>query len=91
MRWSAPPKRVAYMGDKRFETSLSPLHAKSKIRRGLLPTRGMNMDRETYFCMAMEAFANKEVKFINAELDKQVQAGHVAVSPLKAINALHNL
>ena len=37
------------------------------------------------------AFANKEVKFINAELDKQVQAGHVAVSPLEAINALHNL
>ena len=37
------------------------------------------------------AFANKEVKFINEELDKQVQAGHVAVSPLEAINALHNL
>ena len=37
------------------------------------------------------AFANKEVKFINAELDKQVQAGQVDVSPLEAVNTLHNL
>ena len=37
------------------------------------------------------AFANKEVKFINVELENQVQAGYVAVSPLEAVNALHNL
>ena len=37
------------------------------------------------------ASANKEVKFINTELDEEVQAGHVVVSPLETVNALHNL
>ena len=35
--------------------------------------------------------ANKEVKFINTDLDEQVQAGHVTVFPLEAVNYLHNL
>ena len=35
--------------------------------------------------------ANKEAEFINAELDEQVQAGHVTVFPLEAVNYLHNL
>ena len=34
--------------------------------------------------------ANKEVKFINKELDDQVQAGHVTVFTLEAVNYLHN-
>ena len=37
------------------------------------------------------ASANKEAEFINAELDDQVQAGHVTVLPLEAVNYLHNL
>ena len=36
------------------------------------------------------ASANKEAKFINADLSK-VQSGYVAVSPLEAVNTLHNL
>ena len=35
--------------------------------------------------------ANKEVKFINSDLDEQMQAGHVTVFPLEAVNYLHNL
>ena len=35
--------------------------------------------------------SNKEVVFINTELGEQVQAGHVTVSPLEAVNYLHNL
>ena len=48
-------------------------------------------DKEASIRYGTYALVNKEVKFINAELDKQVQAGHVAVSPLEAVNALHNL
>ena len=35
--------------------------------------------------------ANSEAYFINAELVKQVQAGHVTISPLEAVNYLHNM
>ena len=31
------------------------------------------------------------MKFINTDLDEQVQAGHVTVFPLEAVNYLHNL
>ena len=48
-------------------------------------------EKEAYIRCGTYAFANKEVKFINAGLDKQMQAGHVDVSPLEAANALHNL
>ena len=37
------------------------------------------------------ASANKETEFINTDLDEQVQAGHVTVFPLEAVNYLHNL
>ena len=37
------------------------------------------------------ASSNKEAEFINAELGKQVQAGHVNVFPLESLNYLHNL
>ena len=35
--------------------------------------------------------ANNEVEFINTDMDEQVQAGHVTVFPLEAVNYLHNL
>ena len=35
--------------------------------------------------------ANKEADFINVDLSEQVQAGQMAVFPLEAVNALHNL
>ena len=35
--------------------------------------------------------SNKEVGFINTELDKKVQSGHVTILPLEAFNYLHNL
>ena len=38
MQWNAPPKRISSMKDKRVVSSFSPLHVKSKMRRGLLPT-----------------------------------------------------
>ena len=31
------------------------------------------------------------MEFINTDLGKQVQAGHVTVFPLEAVNYLHNL
>ena len=48
MRWSAPPKCISYMGAKRFEMLLIPLHVKSKIRRDLLPTWGMTATTESH-------------------------------------------
>ena len=36
------------MGAKLFKTMLSPLHVKSKIRRGLLPTWGMTATKESH-------------------------------------------
>ena len=35
--------------------------------------------------------AIKDIEFIHADPAEQVQAGHVVVSPLEAVNALHNL
>ena len=37
------------------------------------------------------ASSNKEAEFINAELFKQVQAGHVNILPLEAVNYIHTL
>ena len=37
------------------------------------------------------ASANKEAEFINADLDEQVQAGHVTVFFLEAVNYFYNL
>ena len=34
---------------------------------------------------------NKEAEFINSDLEYQVQAGHVTVFPLEAVNYLHNM
>ena len=38
-----------------------------------------------------QASALKEVEFIHTELAKKVQAGHVAVFPLEAVNAIQKL
>ena len=48
-------------------------------------------EREAAIRYGTQASANNEEEFIHLELDKQVQAGHVAVFPLEAVTALHNL
>ena len=39
-------------------------------------------EKEAAICYGTYASANKEAELINAELDDQVQAGHVTVLPL---------
>ena len=54
--------------------------------------RGMDKEeKEADISHGNYASANKEAEFINVNLDEQVQAGHVTVSPLEAFNYLHNL
>ena len=48
-------------------------------------------EKELAICYGTYASINKEVEFINVELAKQVQVGHVTVFPLEAVNYLHNL
>ena len=56
-------------------------------------TRGMEEeDKEASIRYGTYASANKEAESnYNEELFEQVQAGHVAVFPLEAVNTLHNL
>ena len=54
--------------------------------------RGMGEEeKEVSIRYGTYASSNKEVEFINADLGKQVQAGHVNVFPLEFFNYLHNL
>ena len=48
-------------------------------------------ERDAGIRYGTHASASKEAEFIHAELSKQVQAGHVAVFPLKAVTALQKL
>ena len=48
-------------------------------------------EREAAIRYGNHASANKEAEFIHVELSDHVQAGHVAVFPLEAATALHNL
>ena len=48
-------------------------------------------EKEASILYGTYASANKEAECINTELFEQVQAGHVAISPLEVFNALHNL
>ena len=48
-------------------------------------------ERESDIRYGTHTSANKEEDFIHAELDKQVQAGHVAVFHLEAVTSLQNL
>ena len=47
--------------------------------------------KEAAICYGAYVSTNKEVGFINTELDKKVQAGHVTILTLEAFNYLHNL
>ena len=47
--------------------------------------------KEAAICCGNHTSTIKEAESIHAELSKQVQAGHMAVFPLEAVNALHNL
>ena len=48
-------------------------------------------DKEAAIRYGTYTSANKEAEFVTAELAKQVQEGHVIVSPFEAVNCLHNL
>ena len=50
-------------------------------------------EEEKEAAISYETYAsiNKEAEFINAKLSEQVQAGHLDVFPLEAVNTLHNL
>ena len=48
-------------------------------------------DKEAAICYGNHTSSNKEADFINADLDDQLQEGHMAVSPLEAVNSLHKL
>ena len=55
-------------------------------------TRGINEEgKYASILYGTYASANKEANLINTELSNQVQTWHVAVYPLEAVNALHNL
>ena len=56
-----------------------------------LPQGMYKEEKEAAIRYETYASANKDVEFINAELDEQLQLGHVTVFPLEAVNYLHNM
>ena len=56
-----------------------------------LPQGMDKQEIKSALCYGTQASTLKEAEFIHAELDEQVQTGNVAVSPLEAVRALHNL
>ena len=42
-------------------------------------------------CYGHHASSNKQAEFIHTELSEQLKVGHVAVYPLRAVTARHNL
>ena len=64
------------------------------VEHGVPITLLLGMDKEekeVAIRYGTYASSNKKSKFINSDLDEQMQAGHVTVLPLETVNCLHNL